>query len=372
MSGVQLFWLVATFDLGMALFVMLAPSVKIAQRDAWLSDVLATLCSMLIMYAIMRVSLRHPDLTMVDYMPVILGKWIGLPLAVLMLSHWTAVTGIIVRQTTDVLITSVYHQTPVWMFVLTIIALAIYASHQGDVQAISRLTFLLGPVIAVALVGPMIANVPNIQFARLLPVYAASGPAKIIAGAVPTYGFLGQAILVGMFTPMVQHPSRMTRYAVAGVAVSGAVLIMGAVMVVGLFGAELPTRMWNPFLDAIRYISIAGVFEKFDAIIVLAWFMSAFIRISAFLYVSAYGWARLFHMRNWRVLLWGLGVIDAMVALWPHNIVSTFVTWIQTVHEPIAIPVLLTATPLLLWVVSALRGRLGKGRGQAKQKARRL
>ncbi len=368
----QLFWLVAAFDLGMALFVVLAASIKIAQRDAWLSVVLATLASMLIMYAVMRVSLRHPDLTMVEYTPVILGKWIGLPLAVLMLLHWTAVTGVIVRQTTDVLITSAYHQTPIWVFVFTIIALAIYALHQGGLQTLSRMAFLIGPIILVALIGPMIANVPNIQFVRLLPVYAATGPAKIIAGTVPTYGFLGQAILVGMFTPMVQHPSRMTRYAVAGIAASGAVLTLGTMMVLGLFGPDLPARMWNPFLDALRYVSIAGVFEKSDAIIVLAWFMSAFVRIAAFLYVSAYGWARLFHLRNWLPFLWGLGVLDAVVALWPHNIVSTFVTWIQTVHEPIAVPVLLTATPLLLWAASAVRGWLGGERGQAKQKARRL
>ena len=368
--GIQLFWLVTSFDLGMALFVVLAPTIQTAHRDAWLSTVLATAASAFVTYVVVRVNRRYPDLTLIDYAQVILGKWLGRLVALLTVLQWTMVNGVIIRQTIDVLITSNYHRTPMWVFAVTITALAIYALSQGALQSLSRVTLLLGPIVLVALAGTIAVNISSIQFERLLPVYASTGTTTILAGAIPSFGFLGQAVLVGMFAPMMQHPQRMGLYAVGGVAVSGIVLTMGVVMVVGMFGSDLPARMWNPFLDGIRYISIAELFEKLDAVIVLAWFMSTFVRITVFLYVSTYGWARLFHIKNWRPLLWVIGSFDMVLALWPHNIISTIVTYVQVVHQPWAIPILLVAAPLLLWIVSAIRDWLNMDRRLSRRGGR--
>ena len=370
MPGVQLFWLVSSFDLGMALFVVLAPTVKTAHRDAWLSTLLATAASALMTYVVVRVSRRYPDLTLIDYAQVILGTWLGRLVALLMVLQWTVVNGVIIRQTIDVIITSTYHRTPIWVFAVTITALAIYALYQRGLQSLSRITLILGPIVLVALAGTIVVNISSIQFERLLPVYASTGPTTILAGALPSFGFLAQAVLVGMFAPMIEHPQRMGRYVVGGVVVSGGVLTMAVVMVVGMFGPDLPARMWNPFLDGIRYISIAELLEKLDAVIVLAWFMSAFVRITVFLYVSAYGWARLLHIKNWRTLLWVIGTFDMVLALWPHNIISTFITYVQVVHEPFAMPIVLVAAPLLLWIVSTIRDWLGRDERRDKRQRR--
>ena len=69
---------------------------------------------------------------------------------------------------------------------------------------------LLGPLTLLALVGDLIFNIPNVHFSRLLPVYAGTGPQGILAGSLPSLGFVGQTVLVSMFAPFMQTPKLMT------------------------------------------------------------------------------------------------------------------------------------------------------------------
>ncbi|MHB1629855.1 MAG: GerAB/ArcD/ProY family transporter [Bacilli bacterium] len=224
-------------------------------------------------------------------------------------------------------------------------------------QSLSRCTMLLGPLTLLALVGDLIFNIPNVHFSRLLPVYAATGPQAILAGSLPSLGFVGQTVLVSMFAPFMQTPKLMTRYAVLGVLVAGVFLTMTAAVIVAMFGPDLSSRMWNPFFDITRYISIADIFQNVEAVVILVWFLSAFVRVAVYLFVATYGWARLFRINHWQPLLWVVGPLSAAEAFLPNNIVFSSISYTEHVIQLFVTPVLVIAIPLLLWITAVIRGR---------------
>ncbi|QQE79695.1 GerAB/ArcD/ProY family transporter [Alicyclobacillus sp. SO9] len=76
-TGGQLFWITCMFDLGMAAFVMISPTIQRVQNDAWISLAISGLLSMTAAWIEIRLSLYYPDKTFVEYVNDIVGSWIG-------------------------------------------------------------------------------------------------------------------------------------------------------------------------------------------------------------------------------------------------------------------------------------------------------
>ena len=97
-SKYQIFWMIASLEIGMVLLLTQSPAIEEAKQDAWISFVFAGLAGIGITFAAGKLSLLYPNQTFIQYSQSILGKWLGRIIVIPYFIHWLSVIGVIFRQ----------------------------------------------------------------------------------------------------------------------------------------------------------------------------------------------------------------------------------------------------------------------------------
>jgi len=357
-TGGQLFWISSMFNLGMAAFLMISPTVERVKNDAWISLAVSGLVSMVATWIGIQLSRYYPDKTFVEYLIDLTGTFIGKAIGILYVVNWIIVTGMVLRQITDIFITTQYHRTPSWVFVISMVIVSIYLLYQNGLQSLGLVTEVIGPLVILVAIFTFLFDLPNVDWKQLMPVYVNTGPYGLMYGAIPAASFLAQSSYITMIYRFVKHPERNARQAIWGGGVASLFLVISGLFTVGTFGADLTTNMWNPVFDMARYVSVAEIVQNIDAFVTIIWFLTAFVRVALFMFFAVYGTAQILKIHNWKVVMMWVSGFTIIIAMLPRNIIESTVVYPTKVVEPFVLPVLVFGIPLTLWLIAVLRKRL--------------
>lgn len=354
-SGIQVFWMTYSFDVGMATLITITPAIIEAKQDAWISAIIASGISILTTFVATKLSLLHPQQTFIEYSQTILGKVLGKVIILPYFIQWYSVAGFIVRQSSDFLHIAMFHKTPLFVLIFTMLILMVYVTYQGGIESIGRCSEIFGPIVFLMIILSFILSFNQVHWGRLLPVYADSGWLSIFKGSVPMASFLGQGVIMMMITAFMAEPNKAPSYALWGVGIASAIVCGTTVIVITTFGPAVSGKMWFPYFEVTRFISIMDFIQNIDVLIVVVWILSVFIRASLYMFIASYGTAQLLGIKNWRNMIWFVALIILLCALLPANIDVASIDYPKKFVEPFVLPVLIIGIPLFLWMVGSIR-----------------
>ena len=354
-TGGQLFWLTCMFDLGMSAFIVISPTVERVKNDAWLSLIISAGVSMLATWIGVRLSLYYPDKTFIEYLNDIIGHWVGKIIGMIYVVTWIVSTGMLLREVTDIFITSEFDKTPGYVFITSMTMAAVYMLSGNGIQSLGRSTEVIGLIVIVMVSFTFAFDLPNVDLKRLLPIYITSGPEMLLYGSIPAASFMAQTSYVTMIVRFVKDPKKNAVKAVWGTGVSNIFLVLCSLFEITTFGADLCKRMWNPIIVMAQYISVEEIVQNVDSVILVVCFLTAFVRISLFLFLSVYGTGQIFRVQHWKSMLPWVAGVCIVIAMIPHSIIESTIVYPRMAVEPFVFPALLLTIPLLLWFIAFLR-----------------
>lgn len=354
-SSSQIFWILASFEIGMTLLLTIPPSLTYAKQDAWISFLAAAAAASAITYASLKLSLLYPDQTFVEFIPAIVGKWPGKLVVALYLLVWYSVIGNILREASDFFSILLLRRTPVIVVILLIIVTIVYVTYNGGIEAIGRTSEIVGPIIYITVGMVFLLSYMNIDTKRVLPVFADSGITGILQGAIPPFGFLGESVVLMMLVPFVKDRGKLISRAIGAVLFASVFLTLAVLICILVFGPDFSSKLWYPFFEVARYISLMEFIQNMELFVVIIWFLSVFIKLSTYLFAVSYGTAQLLGIPSWRLLIWPITLLVGGIAYWFPNIAVSSVDYPNTVWVRYVVPVHLVALPLLLWAVGSIR-----------------
>lgn len=354
-TEIQVFWMITTMDLGMALIMTLTPSLQAASQDAWISIFLAGCITLLVSYLVTKVVLLYPGQTLIEFSPRILGKWLGKIVVVIYLIQWYTIIPIILRQFSDLVELMVLPSTPKQAVILIMVILIIYATYLGGIEGIGRCSEILGPIVLLMVILVLTLSIGNIEWKRLLPVYVDSRMKEIILGAAAPASYLGHAVEYVIFAAFLSNPRKGGPYVYWAVITASFFVLISMIMVIITVGVNLSSKMWYPFFEMTRKISLFGFLENFDAIIIVIWIASVFIKLSIYLFIACYGTAQFLHVKNWRIMVWFISPIMLVFALIPKNVIEATNNYLLNYWVPVALPLNMIGLPLLLLIVGKIK-----------------
>nr|WP_251027094.1 GerAB/ArcD/ProY family transporter [Bacillus sp. ISL-46] len=133
-SNGQLFTFIFLFEMGTAIVV---PVGLVSQKTVWLSIILASLGGMLLYLLYHYLSLEFPDLVLSGYAQKILGKYIGGFVSFIYIIFFIYLCSRDLRETSSLLISSVYSETPLLVIASLLIIVVIYALNKG-IEVLAR------------------------------------------------------------------------------------------------------------------------------------------------------------------------------------------------------------------------------------------
>lgn len=356
-SGVQVFWMITTMDLGMTLVMTLTPSLQAAKQDVWISILVAGGIAMLVALLATKVAHLYPNQNLVEYSQTILGKWFGTIVVVIYLVQWYTIIPIVLRQFSDLVQVMFLHLTPKPMVMLIMVVLIVYVTYSGGIEAIARCSEFLGPIILLMVIIVLAASFNNIHWKYLLPVYADSGIKGIMMGALAPASYLGHSVEYLMLASFMYQTRKGAPYVYAAVITASFFVLIAMMMAVLTLGVNLSPKMWYPFFEMTKKISLFGFIENLDAIPIVIWIASVFIKLAIYMFITSYGTAQFLHVKNWRIMVWFIAPVILAFALIPKNVTEATSHYLLNYWVPVALPINMIGLPLLLLIVGTWKQR---------------
>lgn len=354
LTGIQVFWMIMIMDLGMTLVMTFTPSLQAAKQDAWMSIIAAGCIALLVALLATQAAHLYPGQTLIEYSQTILGTWLGKAVVVIYLVQWYTIIPIVLRQFSDLVQIKLLQGTPKEAIILLMVLLIVYAAH-GGIEGIGRCSEFLGPIILLMICLVLVASTNNIHWKNILPLYADSGMTGIIGGSLAPASYLGHSVEYLMFASFMSQPRKGAPYVFGAVMIATSFVVMTMMMVIFTIGVNLSPSKWYPFFEMTQKISLFGFIDNFDAIPVVIWIASVFIKLSVYLFIASYGTAQFLRVRNWRSMLWFIAPVIFVFALIPQNVTEATTHYLNHYWVPFVLPVNMIALPLLLLIVGKWR-----------------
>lgn len=350
-SGHQAFMLLWAAALGNIFVVMSVPAVNSAGRDGWIPVLLAYLMAAPLGLSQVKLGLRFPGQTIVQYLPAALGPLVGRTAAFgYFLTFWVF-SAVIYRETAELIATAFLPRTPL-MVVMGLLALPVAYTMKQGFEVFARITEVLVPalLIMIALVCVLVA--PEMKAHNLVPVLE-YGMLPVLKGIPRQLAFALESVLImGLWLPCVRESARrqlprklLYTLPPAGVLLGG--LVAGEIAV---FGPDTVARLQFPVLSMTTMISIAWFFERIESVFMALWITSSYLQILVFSYPAVVGLAQWFHLKDYRVLILPMTAVALATATVPANVFET-IAWNDFLDLFFVLPLALLV-PVALFICS--------------------
>ncbi len=307
----QLAFLITTVLFSTIIFFMPQLASREVEQDAWITSLIATIWGTFSVLLIIALARRFPGRTMIQYLPLILGKHLGVVLGFLYTFWFLSVGALITREFGMFLNITIMDKTPVAVFMVTVMALAFYAVRSG-LEVCARTNELLLPLMILALLAIIILPINIMDFRRLLPLGEHS-VGTLIATSNVSASWRGEVIVAGMLIPALNNFHHTPRNLIISVIVIGFILAAAEAAMVAAFGGISTGRLEFPFFTLARMISLTKIIDRLEVIIVATWVMGTFFKLCVFLYCSTTAAAQVMGFKEYQFLLLPVSII--MLAL---------------------------------------------------------
>lgn len=349
----QLFSLIANCAIGGPIIVISAVVASIAKQDAWIAALLAQVFGILLIWIIWFLGSQYPNMTLVDIIKQILGKWIGTIVAASFVFLCLTIAYHLPWYIGNFMTTQVMTKTPPYVINLLFV-IAIVISVLYGIETIARAAEVFIYFVSILFFISMFLVLPNAKIENLQPVFE-KGIIPILKSSV----FLSCYIVYTIITLMMIYPINVKNIQEAkkslfkGYFWSGFIIFTTILVSILVLGSPLLAKSQYPTYLLAKEINIGIIFTRLEFIITAVWLVTQYMIGVLFFYAGVIGLSELINLKEHKKIIMPLGLIMSIMPeiLIPDSIYQA--NWVKmgwvlylTIHSLI-VPVLLV---LVLWI----------------------
>lgn len=359
LSERQFAGIIANTLIGAGSLVIPRTATEVAGTGAWISLLIAGIIVLISLYIMIRLGLRFPEETLIEYSCRITNKWIGKGIGFIYSFYWLFTAAIIVRLFSSMLVTTVLFDTPIEVLIITMLVVVIYFIRH-DIQTIGRINELYFIFIIIPIVMGVFLAIKEINFIRLMPFTGGHGFLPILEGSINSlFSLLGFEVVV-LLLPSLVTQKMAYNYATKGIISPLAVYMVFVIIGIGLFGIEEIQNLTWPTLEVIKVTPFPGlVLERLEAIFIAFWVIAIFTSCGNILYSAVVGLTQVFELQEHKTLAYPVLPILLFIAMYPENIYEVFNVMQFISYFGAAI---VFTTPIFLYLLAIIRDIKGDAR----------
>ncbi len=337
-SQYQLFALTMFFQVGTTIIFGFGAS---AGKDAWIVSIISIFFGTLAIGVYLLLMSLNSGLTLVEWFPAQLGKWVGTPIAWLypFLSLYELGRGL--NDIKFMLQTILYPDTPFLALIIPFLLVAAYVQLKG-IEVLGRVGELILPfflllfIVLIILVGG--SNILEIE--NFLPIleegWQPIGRASFPLGA--SQGF-AQTLEFAMVWPLVNsNQKNIAKITILATILSGMIIFISQlILIMGLVEFDYKSQVF-PMYTLIKKIDMGLFLRNLDAIGVLFMVISTFFKVSLHMFFS---------IRSIQILT---NIDNSRKLIIPLTILSLYLGYSVSSNVPEHLKVALEVFPMVLWL----------------------
>ena len=346
-SNVALVFMLINVVGATAIVFLPAVAAQFAKQDAWMTPAIASIPGIAVILLVTELGRRFPDKTITEYLPIIMGNWVGKAIGFLYIFFFIHTNGVIIRELGELFRNMLLPNTPILIIHSTVILLAAYAIYSG-LEVIARVLETIFPLIILLFIVVLLFGLQNAEFQRLLPILE-NGFSPVLMGSVTPSAWRGEVVILAMYLPYLAEPQKGRILGFWAVILLTVFLVPDAVINTAVFGPSI-SRLVFPTFTIAREV---GGF--LDVILLVLWVPVMVTKITQFYYASVLGTAQLFNLKDYKPLVLPIGVILSALSILVVENSAEIPVYITTSFPPFAY-FFEWGIPLVLLLVAIARG----------------
>ncbi|HWI62839.1 MAG TPA: GerAB/ArcD/ProY family transporter [Symbiobacteriaceae bacterium] len=329
-----------------------AVAIAAATAAPWMILVVGALL-FLLYWPVLATLARRPGTTLIDLARAAGGRPLAIVTALLLGGYFLASAGITLRQSSEMVVTSLYPHTPQTFAMVSLVAAAAVAAHMSPAGLV-WIGAVSAPPILLAVLIVLVGNIGWGQFRNLLPL---SGPGllPLSTGLLPLTAHFYPFAYLTMFAGLLASPRGLVKGAATVVGVTSAVFALVILFYLMVFplpgGIDVPF----PLFEMTRLVQGGRYLERVDAIWIAFWTFGSAVRLASTLMTTSLMFKHAFRLPDHRGAVLPLTMAILSWALVPANQVGALdiETYILRPWGFVFVPV----APLAIALVAGWRQR---------------
>jgi spore germination protein (amino acid permease) len=309
----QFVWLL--FIMISAFAAMQLPGMLIMQagRDAWLSILGAWLLDVMLALVYAYMGIRFPGENLVQYSITILGKYLGRLVGILFPLFFLLVCTIVLRGSAQLVNIVFLPRTPLNVILVTSYLVSALIARKG-LEAIARMTELLGPLYLLSIITLSFLVLPAFHMSRLLPQFD-NGVTPFLTGAPLILTNFGVCIIMAMYIPLCNRPENGFLAKFSAVSMGALVVCLVTALSVGIFGIEDAQYMSSPGIQLAKMINFSNYIERVEMIWLLFLVGSTIVASSSLIWAFGQGIAQITGLKTYKPLIYPGALISLALGI---------------------------------------------------------
>ncbi|MBO0961380.1 GerAB/ArcD/ProY family transporter [Neobacillus sp. MM2021_6] len=329
------------------------------QNAAWMIPILSAGIFFIPFFLLLKTLSLFQGKNLFFIIQKLLGKYIGFFVCLVIFIITSAGISFDSRTYTNIIRAFYFRTTPILILYALLMAVCAYGAKKG-IQHIGSVAYLL---ILYAIIGLFVAlglSTQDSNVQAMLPIWG-PGKMEIIRQSSQSLTLFADFFLLTMLIPYLTSYKEFRKgtwiaYIYVSIQISVATLLFICMLDHMLGGVGYP------FHTAIRYISLGSYIPNIEIIFFIIWIMSAFIRFTAFLYISVQMFGHIFKIKDFEFLIPSLATLYLLIGIIPESPIELGIEWekmVQTVAGPA-----FAAISLILWLSALLKGEFKHAKDQ--------
>lgn len=338
--------------------ILLLPKISTyyVGRNGYILPIIAIVLGIFYVYCITCLTMKFPNMTLVELTKSILPDGVAYILLVLFAIKLLVGTGLELRMFGEMISQVMLPKTPIIVIMGIMLLTTSYLVKSG-VEATARMGEVLVYFIFVPLIIVFIMIAFKADYRELMPLFQTNIQNVGMGALTISFSFIPLEFLL-MMTGLMEKPNRVRKVGITAIIITGileSIIILLTIAEIGL--GETQRQIW-PVIALMQSIGLTNsVLENQEVLMMVGWVLSIFIYLSSGLYFVALIGSRSCQFKRENVFVLPLVPIILMVAMWPRSLVQAY-NWYLSFQYYFGIWFLIPI-PLVLLLIAKIR-RLGR------------
>jgi len=313
----QLFTLMFIFEVGSTTLFALGINAK---QDAWIVILLALLIGLGFVWIYTELQNAFSDKNYAEIIITILGKKLGVILALLYVLDCLWHVARNVREFGDLVIMTILPETPLWIITFIFISVSIYTLLKG-VEVLARASEIIMPILLLFMISMyvLVYISGDVDFRRLTPILG-NGIKPVIETLPSVVMFpFGEIFIFLMYWHYANEKSAVRKATMKAILWSGILLCFSLIMDIAVLGVKYTSIATIPLVETIRLVDIGDIITRIDVIGIIIILFGGFFKMSIYLNGTVQILITVFKIKNYKLTL---------------ILFSVFLLWFSIVFEP--------------------------------------
>jgi spore germination protein KB len=353
-SGRQLVALVFTFIIATATLFLPAFVTKNAGQDGWISVLLAGLVGVIVVLVVTAVGLKYPELTLIEYSEIILGKWPGKIVGLIFIVFYLHITSVMIREVSSTVSRQILPASSLEVIAIILFIICAYTVKNG-LEVITRMNIIILILTFLAMFICLALLLKDMNIELLTPVLS-KGIMPVIQDSISPAGWFGEVVSIAFLIPFINKPKETRLCSIIGILWASFTLAFLVALVIMVFGANLTPSLTFPTLEAVRIINVSDYIQRAEIIFLIPWILANLVKLCFFYYITVLIISKWFKLENLSTLVLPVGLLLFSMSLALVKNTVDLTEFLSTAWGPYSLPIEL-GIPILLLIIASIRGK---------------